>query len=889
MSRQGSRTDKKTLTRETKKRSRSCLATSESTRVIMRNETAKLPSPEIQKCVAVKDTSLVKPLVKSCMNKRASVTESIDTAPLHCKSVSAQNLAIDNNFLNPASTRVQKSYSFTEMYRDPYPISSIINMKNTSDVFKTSLEDKSLDKAPGKKEQPTDLNMSNQKQVSEQEILTPKLTSHPTLLYVCPWEFASSLPSSCPTVAKRESSLDLGVEALRSKPSISASAPGSPYTFAKPMARCGFSFHSTTQTVLLARSLVAKKGNGKYISKNELSKEEGTLQQTRSVTLSSAIKSVKKTPQTPIRSMACTNSKPCLVKQAAIRQSPERTFKSNVPHIHLWESKDMKYENIIQGQALSIKSTEPSWQQDSLTVPRSTVCKWNVPNRTCQQSSIADICPWEVQQQEQLQLKRFNVTDGLTWEADNKQMQITTGNKSVCRQESQGKVLRMNSNSKDKTEEHQSHTEAGVLHGNIKQDFAKSVSGATKPTERVIYVNAHPGTKKQSLVKRDIPRTDVCPWETSDTHTNQEIMSVDVYPWKLNDIGGKYSDTMRNTDLKGITTDSPRHHLTKKFTSVAAMEICPWDFPEEFSCQWKSENPPITNEKPKGKVKKTISLPDSLPKQLTSTAETCPWDFPESSPIVKEVSLLETEKVSLQSKQEEKDMGFASQISTINKTDSYSQEAEASERAEGITITKEADTPDLQKESVHAKICLWENISEESKQLIKSPQKQLTPNVTIDVLHTGKSVKQVQNNETAVANICSWEREQSPKAAESQNDLQARICPSKVEVSETSTIQAGVCVEFSTGETDSEQPTYTKNSISEKTDKDFSTHTAQGARAYRPLTRCDALCPWEIKGRSRAFSTEPNNSDIFTWEEPIAEEESDAETAAEAFIFPPDL
>ncbi|KAG7327694.1 hypothetical protein KOW79_009300 [Hemibagrus wyckioides] len=268
MSRQGSRKDKDTSGAGGPQKG-SGLATSESTRVIMRNETAKLPSPEVQKCVALKDTSLINPSLKSCMTKRASETESIDTAPLFCKSVSAQNLAVDNNFLHPLPTRVQKSFSFTEKHKDHYPLSSTKSMVDTSDVFKTSPKDCSLDKAEVKK-QPTDSNMSNQKQVSEQETLTSKVSSPPSLLYVCPWEFAPSLPS---TVAKGESVLDSDVESSRPKPPISSSAPGSPYIFAKPMARCGFSFHSATQTVLLARGLVAKKGNGssnKRITREEL-------------------------------------------------------------------------------------------------------------------------------------------------------------------------------------------------------------------------------------------------------------------------------------------------------------------------------------------------------------------------------------------------------------------------------------------------------------------------------------------------------------------------------------------------------------------------------------------------------------------------------------------
>lgn len=850
MSLQGSRKDKDTSgAGGTLKGSGSCLATSESARVIMRSETAK-PSPERQKCLPLRDAS-----VKNCTNKRASETESIDTAPLFCKSVSAQNLALDNNFLHPVSTRVQKSFSFTEKHRDHYPRSPAKSTVDTSRVLKTSPKDKSFDKAEVKEEQPTGTNTSNQANVtcalSEQETLTQKLTSPPTLLYVCPWEFASSLPSSSPPVAKGGSSLDSDVESSRPNPPISSSAPGSPYSFAKPMASCGISFHSATQTLLLARGLVAKKGSGRYSSKNEL---EGTSQHTRSVTLSSAIKSGKKTPQAPIRSMTCVDSKPCLVKQAAIRASPERNSVSTVPpRIHLWESEDVEYENIIQCQnsgrtrlclTPSIERTNPSWHHDkaSLTVPRSTGCRWDVPNKTCRQSSIADICPWEAKKEDQLQPKGF-CDDDLTCEVDSKHMQITTGDKRIRPWEPLGQTSRISSKARKGTEQHQSHTEAEVFPCNVKEDSAKSVSEATKPTERVIYVNPQPDTKKQS--RQETLRTDICPWET-----------------------------------KSLTTPSPRHRLTKQLTGTADMDICPWDFPEGSSCQLE-KLPKTDAENPSDDVKKTKSAPNPPTKQLTSTAETCPWDFPDSPSIVKEVYLLETEEASLKPNQE--DMGLPSQVSTTKKTHSCSQEADTTGRSEGITITKEADTSVLQKESVHAKICLWETITLESEQPGKSSQKQTGLHVNVDPVHTGEPEKQIQKTKNAYAEICPWETEQSPKKPQSPNYLQAYICPWELEVSGKSKMQTSVCVDISLWGT--ERPASTKDSVSEKTEEDTCAHTVQRAKANPPLTRCDALCPWEMKGGSIEHD---NNSDIFTWEEPIAEEESDAETAAEAFIFPPD-
>lgn len=880
MSRQSSRKDKDPSgAGGTQKGSGSCLPTSESVHVIIRNETAK--SPDIQKCVPVRDASLRNSSMKNSMKKRASETESIDTVPLFCKSVSAQNLAVDNNFLQPVSPRVQKSFSFTEMHRDHYPFSPTKSMMDTSHAFKTSPKDISYGKTNVKEHQTIGINISNQKHVSEQETLTPKRTSPPALLYVCPWEFASSLPSSSPSVAKGKSGLDSDVESLRPKPPISLSAPGSPYSFAKPVGHCGFSFQSATQTLLLAKGLVAKKGSGKYSNKNELSKDEGLSQQTRAVTPISAMKSMKKSPQAPIRSLTCVDSKPCLVKQAAIRVYPEMSARNVPPFVHLWKSESMEYENTMRCQndgkqrlclTPSIECTRPSWHQDtaSLTVPR---CRLDIPNKSCQQSSIADICPWEVQQPDQLQPKGFCNNDSNV-KADSKQMQITSGDKGICPQESPGQASGINSEVRKATEQ-QSHTEEEIFPCSVKQDSAKSVSEAKKTAERVIYVNALPDTKKQSLERQETLRADVCPWETSNTHTNQEIICVDAYPWKSDAKLGKYPETIRSTESKSLTTFSPRHLLTKQLTSTADMDICPWDFSERFSCQRESKKLLKTDsEKPRDDIKKTTAMPYLLTKQLTSTAETCPWDFPESPPIVKEVYLMEPKL---------KDMGLASQASTTEKTDSSSQGAEETERPEGIALTKEA-------ESVHAKICLWENITQESEQPVKSSKKQTPIYVNVDPLCTGEPEKEIQNNKTAYTDICPWESEQSPKSAQSQNYLQAHICPRDLEVSEKSQMQASVCVDVCPWEANSEQPVSAMDSMSVKREEDISTHTAQEARANRPLTRCDALCPWEMKEGSQASVTGHDNySDIFKWEEPIAEEESDAEAAAEAFIFPPDL
>ncbi|KAG7485862.1 hypothetical protein JOB18_020040 [Solea senegalensis] len=67
--------------------------------------------------------------------------------------------------------------------------------------------------------------------------------------------------------------------------------------------------------------------------------------------------------------------------------------------------------------------------------------------------------------------------------------------------------------------------------------------------------------------------------------------------------------------------------------------------------------------------------------------------------------------------------------------------------------------------------------------------------------------------------------------------------------------------------------------------------TEQMDESKANLGRRDALCPWEMV-RSRSGSFTDNVSDVFTWEPeniPEEDEEDDAECAAEALVFPPDL
>ncbi|GAA6230799.1 probable G-protein coupled receptor 179 [Lates japonicus] len=79
--------------------------------------------------------------------------------------------------------------------------------------------------------------------------------------------------------------------------------------------------------------------------------------------------------------------------------------------------------------------------------------------------------------------------------------------------------------------------------------------------------------------------------------------------------------------------------------------------------------------------------------------------------------------------------------------------------------------------------------------------------------------------------------------------------------------------------------------IVEEIPADISPEQIDDSKGTLALGRRDALCPWELI-RSSSGSFTDNASDVFTWEPeniPEEDEEDDAECAAEALVFPPDL
>ncbi|KAK2874403.1 hypothetical protein Q8A67_021556 [Cirrhinus molitorella] len=218
---------------------------------------------------------------------------------------------------------------------------------------------------------------------NQEELKSPGATSSPTLLYVCPWEF---LPPPTLPATETGNGIHLDADSTKPKPPISCSAPGSPHTIpGKPKDFRVLSFRSTTQSLLAAKGIgEVGRSMSREKSLQESNVREGTLQKSLSTSMRlcpGSAASDKRTPQTHRRAMTTVGTKPCLVKQTAIRlpstDSPEKSPKHAAPvHICPWESEEVILE--VKKQNVNDSETVKTLQK--------------------QESVYSDVCPWEAKQ-----------------------------------------------------------------------------------------------------------------------------------------------------------------------------------------------------------------------------------------------------------------------------------------------------------------------------------------------------------------------------------------------------------------------------------------------------------------------------------------------------------
>ncbi|XP_030627920.1 probable G-protein coupled receptor 158 [Chanos chanos] len=996
----------------------------------LKNETIKQPSPILRKscsshdCAPQRHSSLLNSSKRSTVDKRASQysdAESIDTTPLVCKSASAHNLTVDTNLLQPEPSRFQKSLSVIESHRGQYYLSPSRSMEDTpfadkarsgvtgppkqdipiNEQITKALQSESFDKAEvcpweveeeqtgGKNQKHVTYSLSQQEDPKQedpkQEDTKQDDPKQKALLYVCPWE---CVPPPAPAAAEGGDGTDGDVDASRPQAPTSASAPVSPcadFTMQRDLRV--FSFRSATQRLLTAKALSV---SGRSSSKDKSiylvnTKEKKDEQPHEKVLLSaSSVKLTpnlgKRTPQNQRRSMTTVGTKPCLVKQAAIRlssvESSERSPKrddSIQAQVCPWESEEVQLEakkqnlseNVISRQNSSTKdkrglsvtiSTDSTkaygyLSKPSLSVAQAEVCPWDVatpmtPKQQRQQSVLVDVCPWEVEGVEQTKSAHNDICPWETEKQDSVKAEVCPWDMPDC----------------------------GT--SQLKQD-SKTPTEHIKPSERVIYVNTGRGgseTTEKSPKRQETIHANVCPWEAQEALKQQESGRTNVCPWESEETSSAVDkESSESTEIMRATTALLRK-MSKQITITA--EACPWDFPQSIPpvteisskeaedtkpsqkkdatvglstqgsitkkaniCPWETEEPEKANSQDKTQdsvshgspvrsTKKLDSvcvdvcpweteLPEKFKRLQSVKADICPWETNEPEKVTQRQESIRSDVCPWETEQPDKSTEKQhSSLSDLSETAEQKKSNQKQDSARVDVCPWESDEPKgaIQKqESVRADVCPWE-----TEQPEKSPHKQESTRAGVCPWETDEA-NVSKGQDSARADVCPWESEQPKKSVHEQGSVKSNICPGEGGEQKTtekqdsshaesegpsmSKRQDSVRTNVCPWETDTETATKTEDShcteISEmerttnteemEKPSDSSEHTVEAEKANLPLARRDALCPWDMEGNRSMSLTEQDGTDVFTWEETIPEEEDDAETAAEAFIFPPDI
>ncbi|XP_048028096.1 LOW QUALITY PROTEIN: probable G-protein coupled receptor 179 [Megalobrama amblycephala] len=496
-----------------------------------------------------------------------------------------------------------------------------------------------------------------------------------------------------------------------------------------------------------------------------------------------------------------------------------------------WEVEDSEKLDEREG-ATNKESMKVDQEQDTVKI---IVCPWetseSVKSIEKEESVCGDVCPWETSENVKTFLKPQSVLENVCpWETG----EIT---KTLQKQESIHADV-CPRETKDPTKALQKQKSAH-------EDACPWETGEpTKTLQKQDSVLAHvcpweTGEPTKTLQKQDSVLAHVCPWETGEpakTLQKQESVRADVCPWET----GEAAKALQKQD------------------SVLA-DVCPWETGEPAKTLQKQESvradvcPWETGEPAK-----------ALQKQDSVLADVCPWETGEPA-------------------------------KTLQKQESV--------RADVCPWETGEPAKALQKqESVLADVCPWET-GEPAKTL----QKQESVRADVCPWETGEPAKALQKQDSVLADVCPWETAEPVKTLQKQESVYSDVCPQEAKASPKQSEPQDCIHALPSKRQDSTQGSvYPRENDMEMTAEttessksqpapdihpsDLDTRAVEETRVNPPLARRDAMCPWEMEGGRQESITVHDNSDVFTWEEAIPEEDDgDAETAAEAFIFPSDL
>ncbi|XP_064820234.1 metabotropic glycine receptor-like [Oncorhynchus masou masou] len=727
---------------------------------------------------------------------------------------------------------------------------------------------------------------------SEEEPESPEGLSSPILKHICPWDHLP-VPTPAESPAGDSQGGEAECESPRPQAPISASVPGSPKNMRV------FSFRTSTQKWLSVKSFVgsvdasSKEKDKKETAGDTVKKLDSISQKSQgSVATIAVIAALKlKTPSISSaevksqsvsnlekkynvssidkrtqqkRSMTTVDVKPALVKQAAIRlsssDSSERSPRRIVvvqSTVYPWESEDIQKDSMYENVFISSKNTAHSTAKTpsthrrgcqirpALSVAQSDISPRDVPASSQQapqrqQSIIANICPWEVEEPEEDPKAPARVSV-CPWESE----------EVLKRQESiRGEVC---------------PSEASVS--------AIPITSASNQSEK----------KSEGLNKKP---TDVCPWETDETPQisqglkPQESVRVDVCPW---DVGDSFPEKVKVAIIyenvhpqenKGL------HKASPKCQETIHANVCPWESEETPKSQDNVQT-------------KSTEQPKSAPeKRSVPIAKACPWEFPDPPKDLTVLCPWEKVESPMPPIAIKITKGSFSQETTVAKNNICPWDIGDQEETEGKDSpctnvcpweTQGRTQADPKKtDSVQVNICPWETE--------KPEQQESTP--AIVSIETGKT----KRPDSALADVCPWETgaTDEPDKTKRRDGTQTDIGPWETEDPKKTEEKDGVKVDvcpWETGETEKTNgQDCTKADISKETQKEkrrdsvrvnicpWDTDVPEEPEKMKKQdgVRADVyICPWETGPTEESENTKSQDStkaDICPWETGPTEE-----------------
>ncbi|XP_069386927.1 metabotropic glycine receptor [Paralichthys olivaceus] len=529
-----------------------------------------------------------------------------------------------------------------------------------------------------------------------------------------------------------------------------------------------------------------------------------------------------------------------------------------------WESADIP---VVSHATLS----KDSQRQQSLK-PAADICPWETaetPQPSVRQDNeYVNICPWDIQDKTEVVYENLNPLE-------------TKGTLAVPNQQEVMKPATYPGASKEMVNNEQPLETKSALH-----DWGKQV---TKTSDSCPWEFPDP----PKIVEV------ICPWDegsaesTNTDSTSQMTIKVDVCPWETGTQDGP-RDSQEGVSALKAGTDALIQTEGKDNTRV---NVCPWDTePPEGNAATKMASQGLeiqTNVCPweitgqeSGKPE-THKISDSHVRQ--DTADVCPWDTEEPKVLKKQDSTRadvcpwDTEEPKVLKKQD----STRADVCPWDTEEPKVLKKQDSTRADVCPWDTEEPKVLKKQDSARADVCPWDTEEPEVLKKQDSARADVCPWDT-------EEPEVLKKQDSARADVCPWDTEE-PEVLKKQDSARADVCPWDTEepgtVKEQDSTVPDVCL---TDPQTSAEVDILHSETGEVTG-DMETladiGTDQMDESKTNLGRRDALCPWDMV-RSRSGSFTDNASDVFTWEPeniPEEDEEDDAECAAEAFVFPPDL